>query len=65
MTTHHDYLRDILAAAEEVGAYIVALGPSERSGLLSVTLEWPKGYLRVTVEDVSPAQAIRKLEVLR
>ena len=65
MTTHHDYLRDILAAAEEVGAFVVSFAPSERSGLFVVTLEWPRGYLRVTVEDASPAQAIRKLEVLR
>ena len=64
MTTHYDYLRDILAAAEEVGAFVVSFAPSERSGLFVVVLDFGD-YLRVSVEDINPAGAIRKLAVLR
>jgi hypothetical protein len=60
--THYSYLHDIVDAAREVGAYIVAYGPGDETAQQYVTLAWPgKMVGQITVESYSPAMIIRRL----
>ena len=62
MKEHYAYLREIVEAAESVGAYVVSYGPGHKTPLFQVVLEWPaEHWTRLTVEDIFPARIIRRL----